>query len=128
MSSTSPKIFASLSFKTGVVISSFFLLILMQGCSDVQSRLLNRADEFIDGHHVVISPCRGSYTKTISDTPTDRDHIFGCHDDRIKVQIKNEQLTVNGKSYGTLSRGDSVAVKNDKVFINSKEAGAVALK
>ena len=127
MSSMSPKVFESLSFRTGVIISSLFLLILIQGCSDIQSHLLNKANAFIDGHHIAISPCRGSYTK-ISDTETNRDFIFNCNDDSIRVQIKNEQLTVNDKSYGMLSSGDSVVVKNDKVFINSKEAGAVAMK
>jgi hypothetical protein len=114
-------------FKTGLVISVLFLFLIMQGCSDLHNLVWNKADAFIDGHHVVISPCRNSYTKTISDTPTNRDHIFGCGD-AIKVQIKNEELTVNDKAYGVLGRGDTIIVKNDKVFINKKEVEALAMK
>jgi hypothetical protein len=114
--------------RTGIVILSLFLFGLAQGCSDMHNLVWNKADAFIDGHHVVISPCRNSYTKTINDTPTERNHMFGCANDTIKVEIKNEELKVNGKYYGVLGRGDTVIVKSDKVFINQKEAVEVAMK
>lgn len=106
------------------IVSSLLLLLFAQGCSDVDTLVWNKADTTIDGHHIVISPCRDSYTKTINDTPTDRHHVFGCKS--VEVKIDNEELTVNDKPYGTLSRGDTVMVKNGKVFINDKEAVAVA--
>ena len=111
--------------KFGVVASSFLMLLFGAGCSDVHTLVWNKADTFIDGHHVVISPCRDSYTKTIMDTPTERNHIFGCGQ-KIKVQIKNEELMVNDKNYGMLGRDDTVVVKNDKVFINGKESTMIA--
>lgn len=111
--------------QAAVFMLSLFLFLLMQGCADLHNLVWNKADTFIDGHHIVISPCRNSYTKTISDTPTNRNHVFGCGES-IKVQIKNEDLTVNDKSYGMLGSGDSIVVKNGKVFINTKEAVEVA--
>jgi hypothetical protein len=87
----------------------------------------NKAETMINGHRVTIRPCRDSYLSTKMDTPTNRHHIFACGK-RIKVEIKNEELSVNGKSYGKLGSGDSVEVKNDKILINQKEAGTVAMK
>ncbi|MBD0373593.1 MAG: hypothetical protein ICV60_22355 [Pyrinomonadaceae bacterium] len=127
MSSTSANNSRSLSIKTGIVISSLFLLLVMQGCSDIHNMVWNKADATIDGHHIVISPCRNSYTRTINDTPTDRNHIFGCGN-TIAVQIRNEELTVNDKKYGMLNRGDSIVVKSGHVYINTKEAVEVAQK
>jgi hypothetical protein len=114
--------------KAGVAASGLFLLLSLQGCSDAHALLWNKADAVIDGHRVVITPCRASYTKTISDTPANRDHIFACHDNSIAVHIKNDEMSVNEKSYGTLKRGDRVAVRDGKVFINEKEAAALAAK
>ena len=39
---------------------------------------------------------------------------------------KNQELAVNGRSYGKLKHGDSVTVDSDKVFINSNEAQEIA--
>lgn len=128
MSSMTQTNLRSDSIKTGVLISSLFLLILMQACSDLNTLVWKKADAVIDGHRVVISPCRGSYTKTVSDTPANRDHTFACSDDSIVVHIKNEELRINEKSYGTLKRGDNIAVRDGRVFINEKEAEALAMK
>lgn len=127
MSSISTKSLKSRTLKSVFILSSLSLFLFMQGCSDAHTLVWNKAETTIDGHQVVIRPCRDSYTRTESDTPTNRQHVFGCGDS-VKVEIRNEALTINGKSYGMLSRGDSVEVKHDKVFINSKEAGALAMK
>lgn len=116
-----------LRFRTGFIISTLFLFIIMQGCSDMHTLVWNKAETVIDGHKVVIRSCRNSYTRTESDTKENSHHIFGCAN-YVKVEIRNEELTVNGKSYGMLGRGDSVEVKGDKVFINTKEAQVVAMK
>lgn len=46
--------------------------------------------------------------------------------ERTKVKIEREQLTVNGKTYGTLKHGDAVTIDGDKVFINTQEAPQLA--
>lgn len=122
----------SYRMRTAIIISSVFILLLMQACEEVHTLAWNKAETTIDGHQVIIKPCRMSYTRTMSDTPTDRHHIFACGDpdspdkNKVRVVIKNEALSVNGKSYGTLNRGDSVEVKDGKVFINRQEAVEVA--
>lgn len=115
------------SLKTVVTLSTLSLILLAQGCSDLHTLVWNKAETVIDGHKIVIHACRNSYTRVEADTPTDRHQIFGCAT-YIEVDLHNDALTVNGKSYGTLSGGDSVEVKGEKVFINKKEAEAVAMK
>ena len=127
MALISTKGLKSRAIKTGIIASSLSLLLFTQGCSDMKEVVLNRAVTTIDGHEVVIQPCRNSYSKTINDTPTERNHMFGCGD-KTKVELKNEELKVNGKYYGTLGRGDNIIVRHDKVFINQKEAVEVAMK
>jgi hypothetical protein len=127
MSCTNANSLKPANLKTGVLVSALFLLIFAQGCSSVNEMVWNKAETMIDGHRVVIRPCRDSYTRTQMDTKTDRSHIFACGK-RVKIEIKNEELAVNGKSYGRLGPGDSVEVKYDKVFINQKEAGTIAMK
>lgn len=113
--------------KTAIIISSLFLLLFTQACEDVHTLAWNKAETTIDGHRVLIKPCRNSFTRTLSDTKTNRHHIFGCGD-KVQVEIKNEALSVNGKGYGTLGQGDAVEVKDGKVFVNKKEAAEVAKK
>ncbi|HEX8176854.1 MAG TPA: hypothetical protein VF543_17320 [Pyrinomonadaceae bacterium] len=111
----------------GGVIPALFMALFMQGCSDVHTLVRNKAEATIDGHQVVINPCRESYTRTLKDTLTERHHVFGCGE-RVKIEIRNDALTVNNKNYGMLGQGDSVEVKDEKVFINKKQAEAVAMK
>jgi hypothetical protein len=127
MSRMSVKSLESRSVKTGIIMSSLLLVLFIQGCSSMGEVVWNKAETTIDGHKVVIRPCRDSYRRTKMDTETDSYHIFGCGE-KVKIEIRNEMLTINGKSYGTLGRGDSVEVNREKVFINKKEAGAVAMK
>lgn len=113
--------------RTGIVTSSLLLFLLMQGCSGMNELVMNKAETTIEGHRIVIRPCRDSYTRTLMETPAKRHHVFGCGN-HIKVEIKNEELTVNGKGYGMLNSGDAIEVRKDRVLINQKEAMAVAMK
>lgn len=48
--------------------------------------------------------------------------------ERTEVKIEKSNLTVNGKSYGTLKDNDAVTIDGEKVLINSKEAPQIASK
>jgi hypothetical protein len=113
--------------KPALIISALFLFLFAQACSDIHTLAWNKAEETIDGHKVVIKPCRNSYTGTETYNNAKPSHIFGCGD-KVKVKIRDEALVVNDKSYGTLGAGDSIEVKDGKVFINAKEAVEVAKK
>jgi hypothetical protein len=115
------------SVKTGIILPAFLLTLFMQGCSEMHEVVWNKAETVIDGHRLAIRPCRDSYTRTKMDTKTERYHVFACGD-KVKIEIRNDELKVNGKSYGMLGSGDSVEVNREKVFINKKEAEAVAMK
>jgi hypothetical protein len=52
-----------------------------------------------------------------------RTYNLTCGD--TKVTIRNEELIVNGKSYGRLSEGDSIHVEDEKVFVNGKQTEEV---
>ncbi len=89
--------------------------------------------EFVQGravadmwsHQVWISPCRWSQRKTLrANSEEDSHQIFRCSG--VKVEIVNEELRVNEKSYGKLDKGVDVWVGNDKVFIGDKEVQPLA--
>jgi len=72
-------------------------------------------------HRVWISPCRWSQRKTLrANSEEDSHQIFRCSG--VKVELVNEELRVNEKSYGKLSKGVDVWVGDDRVFIGGKEA------
>ena len=71
-------------------------------------------------HLVSVRPqCDGSHRRTEEDS---RGRItfyeFKCGD--TTVLIRDNTLTVNGKSYGTLSEGDQIAIDYGKVRVNSE--------
>jgi hypothetical protein len=71
-------------------------------------------------HRVWISPCRWSQRKTLrANSEEDSHQIFKCVG--TKVEIVNEELRVNEKSYGKLSKGAEVWVGKGKVFVGDKE-------
>ena len=82
------------------------------------------------GHPILITPCRGAVKQTLSDNgPLDSHHVIKCG--ATKVEIINEELRVNEKSYGKLAAKAAVQVADGKVAINGSEvqpAAQVALK
>lgn len=52
-----------------------------------------------------------------------RTYNLTCGD--TKITIRNEELIVNGKSYGSLNTGDSVHVEGGKVLINDRQTEEV---
>jgi len=56
------------------------------------------------------------YTHTSTDgTGVKKEHV---------VEITNSQLTINGKGYGSIAKGDSVVIEGDLVTVNGTERGA----
>ncbi|HYH87521.1 MAG TPA: hypothetical protein VEX60_18850 [Pyrinomonadaceae bacterium] len=69
-------------------------------------------------HKVSVRPrCVSKHIHNDEDTGG-KTYNLTCGD--TKVTIKYEALIVNGKSYGMLSKGDSVHVEDGKVFVNDR--------
>ena len=80
-----------------------------------------RAVAYMWSHRIWISPCRWSKRKTLrANTEEDSHQVFKCGG--MKVEIVNEELRVNEKSYGKLSKGVDISVANGRVFIGYEEA------
>ena len=77
------------------------------------------------GTHLVTVRPRCDLPSTTSHSLTEQDgssrithYEFTCGD--TTVLIRDNTLTVNGKSYGTLIEGDEIAIDYGKVRVNSK--------
>jgi hypothetical protein len=97
---------------------------LAVGCSQSNNLLFGRVEADVAGHTVAVTDCyrtRVPPPETITspgDSPTHR--FAPCRD--AVVIIKNDELTVNGRSYGKLGARDAVLVDHGVVSINKATA------
>ncbi len=116
----------SILVKRIVGCSLLCALLLFQGCNaSMKNRVLGRAWTYMGSHEVVISPCYWPNRKSV-ESAQEATHQFTCF--KTNIEIKNEELFVDGKSHGTLHKGDAVAIVSGKLLINSKEVEEVASK
>jgi len=88
------------------------------GCSRSNNLLLGRVEATVTGHTVVVTDC---YRTTVP-PPQQREgaaYFKPCRD--ADVQIKGEELIVNGRSYGHLNPRDGVLVDHGIVSIRHAE-------
>ena len=101
---------------TAVVL---FVLVFSSACIRFQQVPMQQQ---LGSHLVSIRPaCDTATTNSMTQTEPDGTsrvvaYEFTCGD--TKVEIRENTLTVNGKSYGTLDEGDLVAVDFGKVRVN----------
>lgn len=116
---------SSSSIKSFAVLLSLCFIALSAGCHHAASTLVNHGQDVINGHRVTITPCLQSTNETLRDkSPEDSLHTMKCGE--TEVIINNEELIVNGKTYGTLKAGAAVAVDHGKVLVDSTETREVA--
>ena len=102
-----------------------------KGCSEIVTLLegrrsmlvWNEGESRLRSHYVRVAPA-GWLSGSYQSSSEDGNHRFACS--VTTVEIKNEELTVNTKSYGRLKQGDSVMVDGDKVLINDQEVQQIA--
>ena len=85
--------------------------------------LLGRVEATVGGHTVVVTDCyRTSVTPPEKvGGPSEQSYRFmPCRD--ADVLIRNDELIVNGSSYGLLKQADAVTVDHGKVLINEVAA------
>ena len=91
-------------------------VVVAGGCSRSNNLLLGRVEAVVAGHSVVVTDCY----RTKVPEPVAEPHgatFTPCRD--AVVAIRDEQLTVNGTSYGPLTRDARVVVDHGKVSIRT---------
>jgi len=66
-------------------------------------------------HHVVVRPGSNMTSSMSSSGGGSESHRFECGG--TNIEIRNEELTVNGVPYGTLSPGEEILVDHGEVFV-----------
>ena len=126
-------------------VGIFFGLILLtglQGCNHIRHKThaarnsIVGAQAVIGGHKIMVEPCFGIGQKveTVRDAPNDSMHRIKCKHD--EVVVENDELRVNGKSYGKITPSElreggkdygkpvpqlDVFVSKGRVYINDRE-------
>ena len=101
-----------------VVVLSLLALFSSSACIESE-RVASEAS--LGSYHVSIRPtCRGMSQRTHTRTGSNStpDYELRCGDTTVAINAR--MLSVNGKSYGTLSDGDRIAVDFGKVRVNSE--------
>ncbi len=102
------------------------LVMAGSACSRSNNLLLGRVEATVGGHTVVVTDC---YRTSVTPPervggPSEQSYRFmPCRD--ADVLIRNEELIVNGSSYGLLKQADAVTVDHGKVLINEIPAPRV---
>lgn len=116
------------SSKVIVALISLCVLLASAGCGSF--RLLNRDNSVLGSHPVTITPCgwklEDKFAGVVKNEQTGKTYYkYTCGE--TALIIKDEELVVNGKSYGKLLRDtDSVKVDGSRVLVNGKEVQAVS--
>ena len=102
------------------------LVMACSACSRSNNLVLGRVEATVGGHTVVVTDCyRTSVTapEKVGGTSEQSYRFMPCRD--ADILIRNDELIVNGSSYGLLKQADAVTVDHGKVLINEGTAPAV---
>src|ERR1051325_4049645 len=103
------------------------LIMACSACSRSNNLLLGRVEATVGGHTVVVTDCYRTSVDPPEEVggPSGQSYRFApCRD--ADVLIRNDELIVNGRSYGSLKRADAVTVDHGKVLLNGMAAPAAA--
>ena len=101
-----------------ILLAVVYVGLASTGCSRSNNLLLGRVEAVVAGHTVVVTDCYR--TKVPEPVAEPNGATFTPCRDAV-VAIRNEQLTVNGTSYGPLARTARVVVDHGRVSIESAE-------
>jgi hypothetical protein len=94
--------------------------LVFAGCSRQNNLLLGRVEAPVGTHTVVVTDCYRTSAPGPERVDPAAYHYMPCRD--ADVWIRDEELTVNGTSYGRLNPGDGVLVDHGAVSIQRKQA------
>ena len=95
------------------------LALLTSACTRENNVLFGRVESAVGTHTVVVTDCyRTSVTppEKVGGPSEQSYHFRPCRD--ADVLIRNDELIVNGSSYGLLKHADAVTVDHGEVLIN----------
>ena len=90
-------------------------LLLPVACTRRNNLLLGRVEAPVGAHLVVVTDCYRTNAPESQQIEVAAYHYMPCRD--ADVWIRDEELSVNGKSYGRLRSGESVLVDHGVVSI-----------
>ena len=98
-------------------------MVLLSTCSRSNNLLLGRVEATVGTHNVVVTDCyRTSVPLPQKEENTGTGHLTyrftPCRDAR--VLIRNDDLSVNGKTYGHLNPNDAVLVDHGVVSVDRR--------
>lgn len=104
--------------------------LLATACSRSNNVLLGRVESKVGSHTVVVTDC---YRTSVPAPEKVEASSAGGHETYrytpcrdADILIRDEELVVNGTSYGRLKQNDTVTVDHGKVLINEREGQPVA--
>src|SRR5579871_3621054 len=92
---------------------------ILPGCSRSNNLLLGRVQATVGSHNVVVTDC---YRTSVPPPVRVQDAVYRftpCRD--ADVLIRNDDLEVNGRTYGHLKPADTVLVDHGVVSVNAKD-------
>ena len=101
------------------------LIMACSACSRSNNLLLGRVEATVGGHTVIVTDCyRTSVTppEKVGGPSEQSYHFRPCRD--ADVLIRNDELIVNGSSYGLLKQADAVTIDHGRVLINETVVSA----
>lgn len=117
---------SNLRTNLGILVLLAFSAATLYGCKcDVSLNKNKKSETDMGTHHVVVKP-GATFTSSSSMTGGDQSrYTFKCGD--VAVAILDEQLIVNGKTYGVLKENDSILIDNGVVHVEGKKVEGKAL-
>ena len=117
---------SNLRTNVGILVLLAFSAATPYGCKcDVSLNKSKKSEADMGTHHVVVKP-GATFTSSSSATGGKQSrYTFKCGD--VTVAIVDEQLIVNGKTYGVLKENDSILIDNGVVHVEGKKVEGKAL-
>jgi len=97
-----------------MLVAIMYVGLVLGGCSRSNNLLFGRVEAVVAGHTVVVTDCYR--TNVPAPPPQPNGATFTPCRDAV-VAIRDEQLTVNGTSYGPLTHDAKVVVDHGRVSI-----------
>jgi len=97
-----------------MLVAIMYVGLVLGGCSRSNNLLFGRVEAVVAGHTVVVTDCYR--TNVPAPLPQPNGATFTPCRDAV-VAIRDEQLTVNGTSYGPLTHDAKVVVDHGRVSI-----------